>query len=173
MVTDVLVLGLGLILIGVVLLIMEFVHPGALMVLPGTILLVAGILLLAFGSLNILQTVGGPFIVGGVLIGAGVLAILFYSRLAPTHPPMASTFDTLQNLTAEVTVAVVPGTMKGKVRVRGEIWSARGTVPIPVGARVRILGGQGVILNVEPLDMPATSLSSGPDAEGGKASSAA
>ncbi|MDE1821427.1 MAG: NfeD family protein [Euryarchaeota archaeon] len=150
MVTDVVILGIGLILIGVLLLIMEFIHPGTFVVIPGTIIVVAGVLLLAFGSLDILTTVGGPFIVAGVLIGAGILAILFYSRLAPTHPPVASTFDTLQNYPGEVTVAVEPGTMKGKIRVRGEIWSARSDVAIPVGAEVKILGGQGVILRVAP-----------------------
>ncbi len=172
MVTDVLVLGFGLILIGVALLILEFVHPGTLMVLPGTILTVAGVLLLAFGTFNILTTVGGPFIVAGTLIGAGIIAILFYSRLAPTHPPVASTFETMKNYPAEVTVPVQPGTIKGKVRVRGEVWSARSDAPIPVGTQVRILGGEGVVLRVAPLqDNPTSGASSSTNENGTPASS--
>lgn len=150
MTTDILVLSLALIVVGAVLLIMEFIHPGTFLVLPGTIVLFAGFLLLVFGNFNLLETAGGPVIVIGILIMAGVLAILFYSRVAPTHPPVASTFETLSNYPGVVTVAVEPGTMKGKVRVRGEVWSARADVTIPVGTPVRILGGEGVTLRVEP-----------------------
>lgn len=169
MVSDAFYLGIALVLIGAVLLIMEFVHPGLFVVIPGTIVLLAGILLLIFGSFNILSTVGGPFIVVGVVILAGVFAILFYSRLAPTHPPIASTFETLTNYPGEVTVTVEPGNMHGKVRVRGEVWSARSEFPIPVGSQVRVLGGEGVTLHVEPVSTPPAGgkgRSGGPNSSG-------
>lgn len=155
--SDALVIGLALILVGAVLLILEFVHPGAFVVIPGTIILFAGILFILFGSFDFLTTPGGPFIIVAVIIFAGILAILFYTKLAPTHPPVASTFDTLTNFPGLVVAAVEPGNMKGKVRVRGEVWSARADVAIPVGATVRITGGEGVTLLVEPLaaDDPA------------------
>lgn len=155
--SDAFVIGLALILVGAVLLIFEFVHPGLFVVIPGTIVLVAGILLLVFGNFNFIDSVGGPFIIVAIIVFAGILAILFYTRMAPTHPPVASTFDTLQNYPGVVVVAVEPGNMKGKVRIRGEVWSARADVNIPVGTTVRVLGGEGVTLRVAPQqDSPAT-----------------
>jgi membrane-bound ClpP family serine protease len=158
--SDATYIGLALILIGAVLLIMEFVHPGAFVVIPGTIILFAGILFVLFGNFNFLFSLGGPFIIVAIIIFAGVLAILFYTRLAPTHPPVASTFDTLTNFTGVVVTAVEPGTMKGKVRVRGEVWSARSEVAIPVGTNVRITGGEGVTIRVEPASAPSAAAGS-------------
>lgn len=164
MTTDTLAIGIGLILVGVVMLIFEFVHPGTFMAIPGTIILFCGILLIAFGDFDILSTVGGPFLIVGVVIFAGVLAILFYSRMAPTHPPIASTFDTLMNFQGEVVTRVMPGSMKGKVRIRGEIWSATSESPIEEGTTVRVLGGEGVTLRVAPLHDESPSKASGASA---------
>lgn len=151
MLADSFYIGIALVLLGVVLMIFEFVHPGTFVIIPGTIILFAGILLVAFGQFDVLSSVGGPFLITAIVIFAGILAILFYSRMAPTHPPVASTFDTLKNFPGEVVVPCVPGTMKGKVRIRGEIWSARSDVPIPAGTSVRVLGGEGVTLTVAPM----------------------
>jgi membrane-bound serine protease (ClpP class) len=38
----------------------------------------------------------------------------------------------------------------GRVRARGEIWSARSEVPLTVGERARVVGVQGLTLEIEP-----------------------
>jgi membrane-bound serine protease (ClpP class) len=38
----------------------------------------------------------------------------------------------------------------GRVRVRGEIWSARGDAPLEPGDRVRVAAVEGLTLRVEP-----------------------
>jgi membrane-bound ClpP family serine protease len=153
MVTDVQVLAVVFIIVGVALIALEFAHPGVFLLLPGTVLLLAGILLLAFSSFNILTLAGAPLLIVGVVLVAFTIAIPLYQRIAPTHPPVATTIETLVNWPAEVTTDIVPGSMHGKIRVRSETWSATASVPIPAGSQVRVVGGRGVVLTVEPLEV--------------------
>ncbi len=152
MVTDVQVLAVVFIIVGVAVIVLDFIHPGAFLILPGTVLLLAGILLLAFSSFNILTLAGAPLLIVGVVLVAFALGIPLYQRIAPTHPPVATTVETLVNWPAEVTTDIVPGTMHGKIRVRSETWSATASVPIPAGQQVRVVGGRGVVLTVEPME---------------------
>jgi membrane protein implicated in regulation of membrane protease activity len=150
MVTDVQALLVVFIIVGIALIIMDFIHPGLFLLLPGTVLLLAGGLLLGFSSVDIFTLAGAPFLIVGVVLVAFAVAIPVYQKLAPTHPPIATTVNSLAGWPAEVTVPIVPGTMRGKVRIRSEVWSATADVPIGVGATVRVTGGRGVVLSVEP-----------------------
>ena len=51
-----------------------------------------------------------------------------------------------------VIAPVVPNTLKGKVRVKSEVWSARSDVAIPTGVRVRVVQGEGVSITVQPVE---------------------
>jgi membrane-bound serine protease (ClpP class) len=42
--------------------------------------------------------------------------------------------------------------LEGKVLVHGEYWNASSHRPIPAGARVRVIGVQGLKIEVEPID---------------------
>lgn len=42
----------------------------------------------------------------------------------------------------------------GSVQVARELWSARSAVPIPDGSRVRVVGREGLIVEVEAVDHP-------------------
>lgn len=42
----------------------------------------------------------------------------------------------------------------GQVRCAGELWGARALVPIDPGATVRIVGVEGLVLDVEPAPLP-------------------
>ncbi len=44
---------------------------------------------------------------------------------------------------------------EGTVYVGGENWSARSRTPIPPNTRVRVLSRNGLVLEVEPLELPA------------------
>ncbi len=150
------VFGILLIIIGIALLAFELVHPGALLLIPGSILLVAGFLYL-FVPNELLDSWVGPLAIILAAIVASLIEIPYYRWVAPTHRPLSTTVEGLVGQEAIVTTAVEPGTLRGKVRVRSEIWSARAVHPIPVGTHVRIVGGEGVSVAVEPLPPPKAS----------------
>jgi inner membrane protein len=142
--------GIAITVVGIALLAFELVHPGALLFIPGSVMLVAGFLYLFF-PVELFGPVG-PI---AILVAAGVATVIelyYYRWVAPTHRPMATTAGGLVGEEAVVIAAIVPDTLRGKVRVRSEIWSARAPVPIPVGSRVRVVQGEGVSLAVEPIE---------------------
>lgn len=143
-------LGYGLVLAGAVLLLVEIIHPGAFLLIPGSVMLAGGILYLLLPDV-LLGTIWGPAVVAIVALAATVATVPLYQRVAPNHPPIVTTPSSLAGRTGLVIVDVRPDSLKGKVRVDSEIWSARAEEHIPSGTRVRILGGEGVSVRVEPV----------------------
>lgn len=152
-VTDPYTLGVGitLVAIGVGLFAFELVHPGAFLLIPASILLAAGALYL-FAAPLLLSTIYGPAIVVVVALGAALATIPYYRWVAPTHQPLSTTTDSLTGEVGVVIAPIVPDTIKGKVRIRSEIWSAKADRPIPEGTKVRVLRGEGVSVTVQPLE---------------------
>ncbi len=148
--------GILLVVVGIVLLAFELVHPGALLLIPGSILLVAGLLYLILPSV-LLDSAIGPIAIVIAAVIAALIEIPYYRWVAPTHRPLSTTSGGLVGDEAIVIAPIVPGTLKGKVRVRSEVWSARSTMPIAAGTRVRIVHGEGVSVSVEPLEPPKAS----------------
>jgi inner membrane protein len=146
-------IGILLIVVGVVLLAFELVHPGALLLIPGSILLVAGLLYLLLPSYLLDSPIGPIAIVIAAVVGA-LLEIPYYRYVAPTHRPLSTTSGGLEGDEAIVISPIVPNTLKGKVRIRSEVWSARSSQPIAAGTRVRVVHGEGVSVSVEPIDPP-------------------
>ena len=146
-------IGIALVVVGVILLAFELIHPGALLLIPGSILLVAGFLYLFLPN-ELLDSYVGPVAIIVVAIVAAMIEIPYYRWVAPTHWPLSTTSAGLVGAEAIVTTPIVPNTLKGKVRVRSEVWSARASVPIPVGTRVRVVHGEGVSVTVEPIETP-------------------
>jgi membrane protein implicated in regulation of membrane protease activity len=147
--------GIVLVGVGIALLASELVHPGALLFIPGSILLVAGFLYLFFPT-YLLDSVVGPVAILVAAFVATVVEIYYYRWVAPTHWPLSTTTAGLVGHEGIVTVAVVPDTIRGKVRISSEIWSARAATPIPVGTKVRVVGGEGVAVRVEPVEASGT-----------------
>ncbi|HEV2167043.1 MAG TPA: NfeD family protein [Thermoplasmata archaeon] len=154
MVTADLVFGIVIVVVGLVLFAIELAHPGALLFIPGSVLVVGGFLYLFLPSV-LLDSPIGPIVVILAALLAGLLQIPYYRRVAPTHVPLSTTVRSFEGQTAFVTAAIVPNTLKGKVRVGTEIWSATSSAPIPAGAYVRVVRGEGVSLWVEPTETPA------------------
>ncbi|MGP8077544.1 MAG: NfeD family protein [Thermoplasmata archaeon] len=146
-------IGILVVIIGIVLLAFELVHPGALLFIPGSILLVAGFLYLFFPT-YLLDSPYGPIAIVVVAVLSTLIEIFYYRWVAPTHNPLSTTTHGLVGEVGVVTAAIVPDTLKGKVRVRSEIWSAKASVPIPAGAHVRVVKGEGVAVSVELVDPP-------------------
>jgi inner membrane protein len=147
-------IGITLVVAGIALLAFELVHPGALLLIPGSILLVAGFLYL-FAPNDLLDSFIGPVAIIIAAILAALIEIPYYRWVAPVHRPLSTTSAGLVGDEAIVITAVEPETLRGKVRVRSETWSARSSKPIPAGTKVRIVHGEGVSVTVEPIDVPA------------------
>jgi len=144
-------IGLALVIVGIILLAFELIHPGALLLIPGSILLVAGFLYLFLPNV-LLDSFIGPVAIVVVAVVAALVEIPYYRWIAPTHSPLSTTSSGLVGAEAIVTVPIVPNSLKGKVRVRSEVWSAKASVPIPEGTRVRVVHGEGVSVTVVPLE---------------------
>jgi membrane protein implicated in regulation of membrane protease activity len=143
-------IGVTLLLIGLALLAFEIAHPGIFLVIPATVFIAAGVLYLLFGPAAFVVAWGpGAVIIAAVL--AAFATIPWYRRLAPIHRPMSTTTQSLEGEVGTVIAPVVPNTLQGKVRIRSEVWSARATREIPVGTQVKVIGGEGVSIWVEPL----------------------
>jgi membrane protein implicated in regulation of membrane protease activity len=154
-VSDSSTIGFILIIGGLILIAIEFVHPGAFLLIPGTVVLAGGAMyLVAPGFLT--GTIYGPLIVAVVAVAAMFATIPYYRRMGAIHRPMSTTPDSLTGESGVVVTAVVPDSMRGKVRVHSEVWSARSDRPIPVGTRVRVQGGEGVSVWVQPLEADAS-----------------
>jgi len=146
-------LGILLVVIGIALLGAELAHPGALLFIPGTILLVAGFLYLFFPTYLLDSAVGPLAVIAGAAI-ATVIEMFYYRWVAPTHNPLSTTSVGLVGMDGIVVAEVIPDTLKGKVRIKSEVWSARAPFRIPVGTRVKVVQGEGVSVAVEPVEPP-------------------
>lgn len=147
-------IGVALVIVGLALFVFEIIHPGALLLIPGSILLLAGILYIFYPA-TLLDSGWGPLL---IIVAAGVAALVevpYYRYIAPVHRPMTTTSAGLAGEQGVVVTDVVPNTLKGKVRVKSEVWSARSDRAIPAGTRVRITSGEGVSIHVVPLDETA------------------
>ncbi len=149
-------IGIVFVVAGILFLAFELVHPGALLFIPGSILLVGGLLLM-FVPDALLNSYFGTVLIVVAALGAGLVEIPYYRWVAPTHRPLSTTSAGLVGEEAIVIVPVVPNTLKGKIRVRSEIWSARSDRPIAAGTRVRVTHGEGVTVSVEPVAPPRAS----------------
>ena len=142
-------LGLAFVAGGAALLAFDLVHPGVFSAIPASVLLVGGVFLIFFPG-SLLGSAVGPFAIVVAAITAALVEIRYYRWMSPGHPPMTSIPTTLVGREGIVVAEVVPNTLKGKVRVDSEIWSARAPVPIPAGTTVKVVGGEGVAVLVEP-----------------------
>jgi inner membrane protein len=148
-------IGITLVVAGIALLAFELIHPGALLLIPGSILLVAGFLYL-FAPNDLLDSYIGPVAIIIAAILAALIEIPYYRWVAPVHRPLSTTSAGLVGDEAIVITAVEPGSLRGKVRVRSETWSARSAKPIPAGTKVRVVHGEGVSVTVEPIETPSS-----------------
>lgn len=139
--------GLALILLGVVLMIAEFMVPsfGALGF--------GGVAAFVLGSLILIDTDAPGFQVALPLIGGiaatAALALLgtIWLALRARERPIVSGAEELTHLTA---TAIDDFERDGNVRVRGERWQARSASPVRKGQPLKIMKVDGLLLHVEP-----------------------
>jgi membrane protein implicated in regulation of membrane protease activity len=142
--------GSVVLLVGAGFFVIELFHPGALLLIPATIMIVGGVMYLLTPDV-LLNSIYGPIAIALAAVLATGITILYYRWLAGTHQPLSTTSGSLVGQEAIVITDVVPNTLRGKVRVRSEVWSAKATAPIPAGTKVRVVAGEGVSVTVEPV----------------------
>jgi membrane protein implicated in regulation of membrane protease activity len=142
-------LSLVFIVIGVLMLLVEISQPGSFLLVPATVLLALGGIGLVFPDL--LLTIWSPIIAVIILVPTTFLTIKMYQRLAPPAPPETTVATSLIGKEGLVEVEVVPGSLRGKVKIANVIWSATSATAIPVGSKVKVVRSEGVHVTVEEL----------------------
>jgi membrane protein implicated in regulation of membrane protease activity len=139
-----------MIVIGVLMLLAEAATPGNFLIVPATVLLILGFVGLV--APGILFSWFSPLLAVVVLIPTTILAIRFYQRLAPPAPPETVVASSLVGRTGVVTATVAPNSLKGKVRIEHDDWSATAKTCIPVGTPIRVVASEGVHVTVEEVE---------------------
>lgn len=140
--------GLALIVLGVLLVIAEAFMPSF-----GT-LGIGGLIAFVMGSIMLFDTDVPGFqialpLIGGIAFVAGLLLIgTVWLFTRSRRRPVVTGAEQMAGSTAEV---IADFNEQGTVRVGGEIWNARSSVPLRAGQKVRVIRMEGLTLWVEPV----------------------
>jgi membrane protein implicated in regulation of membrane protease activity len=143
-------LGLAFIIIGILMLLAELSSPGAFILVPATVLIVLGFV--GITAPDILISWWSPVIVAVVVIPITYLTMRMYQRLAPPAPPETTVATSLVGMTGVVVSEVTPNTLRGKVRIANDNWSATSGKVIPAGKKVVVKTSEGVHVTVEEIE---------------------
>ena len=142
-------LGYAFILLGILLFVIETFQPGFLLAVPATVLLVLGLLLIVAPSIvNSWIVLPIILIVGSVTF---YFTLKFYQSLAPPDSPPIGSLRVHIGKEAKVVKAVVPGTIKGKVRLGTIEFRASSSTDISEGSLVKVIDVDGIHFVVEPI----------------------
>lgn len=142
-------LALALVIIGILMLLAEAASPGSFIIVPATVLLVLGGIGLVYPDW--LLTWYAPLTAVVVLVPMTLVTIRMYQKLAPPVPPETTVASSLVGMKGIVEKEVLPDSMRGKVRIANDTWSATSEVPIPAGKKVIVKSSEGVHVKVEEL----------------------
>lgn len=140
-------LGLAFVIIGILMVLAELASPGAFMLVPATVLLVLG----AVGIVapDLLLSWWSPVIAAIITIPITYVTMKMYAKLAPPAPPETIVASSLVGMTGVVEYEVAPNSIRGKVRIAHDDWSATADKIIPVGKKVVVKASEGVHVTVE------------------------
>lgn len=141
--------GVALILLGLALMVAEAFVPsfGALGI--------GGVAAFVFGSLILIDTdlpgygISLPLIVTLAVATALLLVIVVGMALKSRKRPIVSGREQMQGAEGKV---LEDFSGEGKIRVHGEVWSARSDQPLHRNQSVRVTGRNGLVLTVTPTD---------------------
>lgn len=142
-------LGWAMLILGVLMILAELSAPGSFILVPATVLIVLGIMGLA--APNILVSVYSPIVALVVAVPMTYVSIKLYQRLAPPAPPETTVATSLVGMKGVVVTETRSDTLKGKVRIEHDTWSATSAKPIPPGTQVIVVASEGVHVTVEEI----------------------
>jgi len=135
-----------ILVLGAFCLIYEVFSPGAFLVIPGMVLLVLGVVGLIMP--DVLMSIWAPIIALIVAVPVTLITLKVYQHLAKPEPPTTTVAESLVGREGTVTVPTETGSMKGKVRIGGDLWSATSDEPIEEGTEVVVESSEGVHVHV-------------------------
>jgi membrane-bound serine protease (ClpP class) len=139
--------GLGLMLFGILLLILEVkVTSFGLLALGGVTSLLLGSMMLMDTPLPELQ-IGLRLILPVTLAISGIILFLVRLGVEAQRTPSVTGEVGMIGETGRALSSIEPGGV-GRVQTRGEIWTATANEPITTGDGVRVLGVKGLLLTV-------------------------
>ena len=116
------IFGIGFIVLGTLMLLLELNAPGTFLIVPGTVLMVLGVIGILFPDL--LFSWWAPIAAVIVLVPTTLVTIKLYQRLSPPGPPVTTVATSLVGMKGMVTTDVYPHTLRGKVEIEHDTWSA-------------------------------------------------
>ncbi len=141
--------GVGFIILGTLLLLLELHAPGTFLVVPATVLIALGVLGILYPDL--LFTWWAPIAAVVVLVPVTYLTIKLYKRLSPPGPPETTVATSLVGMKGFVTVDVYPDNLRGKVMIENDTWSATSDSLIVKGKNVVVVSSEGVHVVVKEI----------------------
>ncbi len=141
--------GIGLIVLGTLLLLLEIHAPGTFLLVPATVLIFLGVLSILFPG--VIFTWWAPIAAVIVLVPTTFLTIKLYQRLSPPGPPETTVATSLVGMKGVVTVDVYPNNLRGKVVIENDTWSATADSLIAQGKNVVVVSSEGVHVVVKEI----------------------
>lgn len=140
-------IGLIFIVVGVFLLIAEAASPGFFVGIPAVVLIILGALGMAIDGFFL--SVWSPIIAVVIAVPAFIITMYSYQRLAPPQPPTTTVGHSLIGKQGIVRADIIPNTIKGKVRIENQSWSATSDHYIPKNTLVVVIRSRGVHVVVQ------------------------
>lgn len=135
-------IGLIFIIVGVILFIVEVASPGFFVAIPASVLIILGALGMVLDGFFL--SMWSPIVAIGVTVPAFLGTMYAYKRLAPPQPPTTTVGRSLVGKRGIVDTDIVPNTIKGKVRIENQTWSATSDHYIPKDTLVEVVQSRGV-----------------------------
>lgn len=139
-----------LIIIGAILVITEVFSPGAFIIVPGTVLIIVGIIGVLYP--DFLFSWNSPLIAILVTLPITLVTIYGYQRLAMPAPPTTTVTESLLGREGTVIVETNPDSLRGKIRIGTDTWSASSNEPIEAGAEAVVVSASGVHVRIKRKD---------------------
>lgn len=140
---------MGFVISGIIMLLAETAVPGFFIAVPGTVLIVLG--LMGMGIEGFITSIWSPVVALIVCVPTVIIVMMAYQKLAPPAPPETTVGASLIGKAGIVVTNVVPNSIRGKVKIKNDVWSATSTVPIPAGRRIVVIKSEGVHVTVQEL----------------------
>jgi membrane protein implicated in regulation of membrane protease activity len=141
--------GIGFIVLGTIMLLLELHAPGTFLIVPATVLMVLGVLGILFP--DVLFSWWAPIAAVIVLVPTTYLTIKLYQTLSPPGPPETTVATSLVGMKGIVVADVHPHTLRGKVEINHDTWSATSESLIIKGRRVVVISSEGVHVVVKEI----------------------
>jgi membrane protein implicated in regulation of membrane protease activity len=146
-------LGVGLLVTGLALLVIELTYPRYFIGVAGAVGVVIGLLQMIIPSF--LETPDGGFAAALVALAAALVSWQFYKRFpSPLNTLGGSPSPDLVGKHGLVEQPIGPNSTLGRVRIDGILWGADATEPIEAGAQIEVQAVRGIHLVVKRREGP-------------------